>query len=61
MKNDFFVRSRRDRAARQDAAIVYQPKPEAPAKCIRYALTPAGEALLKEWEAARVSRLGEAR
>ena len=52
MKNDFFVRSRRDRAARQDAGIVYQPKPEALAKCICYALAPAGEALLREYEAA---------
>jgi hypothetical protein len=58
MRNDFFVRARRGRAARQDAAIVFRPAPEEPPQCIRYALTPAGEALLREWEASRASSSG---
>jgi hypothetical protein len=69
--NDFFVRSRRDRAAKQDCALVYRAS-EAAKSGLSYSLTPAGDALLDsqisyaltplaeaalvEWEAARASR-----
>ena len=57
--NDFFVPSRRGRAAKQDAIFRFKAIPrEDPSTQVRYALTPAGEAVLKECEAARVSRLG---
>jgi hypothetical protein len=60
--NDFFVPPRRGAAAKQDAICRFKAIPrEDPSTEARYALTPAGEALLKEWEAARVSRLGDAR
>ncbi len=63
--NDFFVRSRRDRAAKQDRALVcrasesvarYSLTPAGEAVLdaqISFALTPIAEAALREWEAAR--------
>jgi hypothetical protein len=60
--NDFFIPARRNRAAKQDSIFRFRPvREDDPATQIRYALTPAGESLLKEWESARSTRLGGAR
>jgi hypothetical protein len=50
--NDWFVRSHRARAARQDSAIRWQP-PEKISDATCFALTPAGQALLDEMDRER--------
>jgi hypothetical protein len=53
IRNDWFVRSYRTRAARQDSAVRWQPPAEKLSDATCFALTPSGQALLDELDRER--------